>query len=131
MPEPISSTSPNVCFQEPEPLVCSAPPPRAASSAPSPPAAPGADSASSPAVRHLVAAHGGAAAAPHCTAEKVALAAAATHAAVSLIKVLAAAPTEVAVPLAVSGFIVDAAALGAATATLLNCQDEDGSKPPP
>jgi hypothetical protein len=131
LPEPISSTSPNVCIQEPEPLACSSPPSPAPSTTPRPQAEPRVDSASSPAVRHLVASHSGSAPAPHCTAEKVALAAAATHAAVSLIKVLAAAPTEVAVPLAVSGFIVDAAALGAATATLLNCEEEGASKPPP
>jgi hypothetical protein len=82
-------------------------------------------------VQHLVAAHDGSAPTHSCTAEKVALAAAATHAAVSLIKVLAAAPTEVGLPGALGAFVADAAALGAATATLLNCQEGNGAKPPP
>jgi hypothetical protein len=87
---------------------------------------------SSPAVQQLVAAHTGPtpAPAPSCTAEKVALAAAATHTAVSLIKVLASAPTELALPITLSAFAVDAAALGAATATLLNCQEGRDSKLP-
>ncbi|HVY29114.1 MAG TPA: hypothetical protein VHB79_21295 [Polyangiaceae bacterium] len=118
-------------MHEPEPLVCAAPPAPAASATSIRQPAPSADNGSSPAVRHLVASHSGSTPAAACTAEKVALAAAATHAAVSLIKVLAAAPTEVAVPLAVSGFIVDAAALGAATATLLNCQDQAKKADPP
>src|SRR5262249_40763506 len=127
LPEPIQSSSLRVCIQEPEPLTCSAPPPPAAPPASSP--AP--TSSSSPAVKNLVAAHAASPPAPSCNAEKAALATAATHAAVSLIKVLAAAPTEVGIPLTVAGFVVDAAALGAATATLLNCQEAHAAKPPP
>lgn len=127
MPEPISSTSPNQCIQEPEPLACVAPnPPPAATAKPPPPA-----STSSPAVRQLVATHGETPQAPQCTNEKIALATAATHTAVSLIKVLAAAPTEVTLPVTLGAFVMDAAALGAATAALLNCREDHGSKPPP
>jgi hypothetical protein len=58
-----------------------------------------------------------------CTAERVALAAAAGHTALSLAKVVVSAPTEVGLAYTITGFVLDSAALGAASAEYLNCED--------
>lgn len=118
LPEPICSSLPiNSCrAEDPEPLVCTAPPPTATSApAPSP--------ASPPAVQQLVKSHPSTQQQASCTGERVALAAAAAKTAVSLAKVLLSAPTEVGLAYTVTGFIVDAGTLGAATANYMNCEE--------
>ena len=128
MPEPISFTQPNSCqLDEPEPLSCIAP--AATAVAPLP-------AESAPAVRQLVAAHPSSAPSKpvDCTAEGVMVATAATHSAVSLAKAIVSAPTEVGLALTLADFIVDAVALGAATAKLMNCEEQrasrDAARPP-
>lgn len=129
MPEPISRSQPNSCqVEDPEPLVCSAPATSLtrASAAAAPPQ-------SEPAVQQLVATHpSSVAAAPaDCTGEGVAFATAVTRTAISLVKVIGSAPTEVGLAYTLTGFILDAAGLGAATAKLLDCEEARARKPPP
>jgi hypothetical protein len=125
LPEPICSSRStslpvNSCqAEEPEPLVCTAPP---TATRAAPPNAPPPSAASPPAVQQLVKNHPSTQQQASCTGERVALAAAAAKTAVSLAKVVLSAPTEVGLAYTVTGFVVDAATLGAATAEYMNCE---------
>jgi len=123
LPEPISSKSANSCeIYERAELVSATPQP--APTAAATPQRP-------PSVEALLARHD-AQANPHgqCRAEALAVTAAAAHAAVSLIELALAAPTQVGVPFMAGTFIADSFALGAAAANYVACKDEQG-KPAP
>lgn len=123
MPEPIHYSQPNLC-QLDEPEALSLPPSAAALPAPAvsvdpPPLA--------PAVQQLVAAH--ASTQPDsCQAEGVGLALAASKTAISLVKVVTSAPSEVGLVYTVARFMLDAANLGAATAKFVDCEMGRGAK---
>lgn len=117
LPEPISSKSTNSCeIYEPAEPICANPQPARA---------PNAIAQRPPSVEALLARHD-AQANQHseCRAEAVAVSVAAAHAAVSLIKLALAAPTEVGVPIMAGTFIADSLALGAAAASYVACKDE-------
>lgn len=54
---------------------------------------------------------------------------AATKTAISLVKVVVSAPTQVGMVYTVAGFVLDAAGLGAASAKFVNCEQARAAKP--
>ena len=129
MPEPIQSGGTNSCELYASNEV-SAPPP-AASTAP-PQAGLAEPAPTPPAVQQLVRNHPSSGKpATECVAEGVTLAAAGAKLVMSLANVVAAAPTELGLPLAIGAFIADSVSVGIAAAKYENCKDEAANTTPP